>query len=170
MPLNNFFFTNIKSKKMKIVQYIMLPVLTGLLFVACNTEPKGPSQAELDTQVEVKVKLATDQLKADCDSRINQAAQAQADSLLAAAKPTAKPVTKPITPAQPIKAAPATPKVTETPAPPVKSNPKTDRFNNNGGKTVTPEDSKSKTDRFENGGKKEVTPEDTKKKADRFKK
>lgn len=155
---------------MKIVQYIMLPVLTGLLFVACNTEPKGPSQAELDTQVEAKVKLATDQLKADCDSRINQAAQAQADSLLAAAKPTAKPVTKPITPAQPIKAAPATPKVTETPAPPVKSNPKTDRFNNNGGKTVTPEDSKSKTDRFENGGKKEVTPEDTKKKADRFKK
>ena len=108
---------------MKIVQYIMLPVLTGLLFVACNTEPKGPSQAELDTQVEAKVKLATDQLKADCDSRINQAAQAQADSLLAAAKPTAKPVTKPITPAQPIKAAPATPKVTETPAPPVKSNP-----------------------------------------------
>ena len=70
---------------MKIVQYIMLPVLTGLLFVACNTEPKGPSQAELDTQVEAKVKLATDQLKADCDSRINQAAQAQADSLLAAA-------------------------------------------------------------------------------------
>jgi len=155
---------------MKIVQYIMLPVLTGLLFAACNTEPKGPSQAELDTQVEAKVKLATDQLKADCDNRIKQAAQAQADSLLAAAKPTAKPVTKPITPAQPIKAAPATPKVTETPAPPVKSNPKTDRFNNNGGKTVTPEDSKSKTDRFENGGKKEVTPEDTKKKADRFKK
>ena len=155
---------------MKIVQYIMLPVLTGLLFVACNTEPKGPSQAELDTQVEAKVKLATDQLKADCDNRINQAAQAQADSLLAAAKPTAKPVTKPITPAQPIKAAPATPKVTETPAPPVKSNPKSDRFNNNGGKTVTPEDSKSKSDRFENGGKKEVTAEDTKKKADRFKK
>jgi hypothetical protein len=104
---------------MKIVQYIMLPVLTGLLFVACNTEPKGPSQAELDTQVEAKVKLATDQLKADCDNRIKQAAQAQADSLLAAAKPTAKPVTKPITPAQPIKAAPATPKVTETPTPPV---------------------------------------------------
>ncbi len=149
---------------MKTLKYIMVPVLTGLLFVACNNEPKGPTQAELDTQVEAKVKAATDQLKADCDTRIMQAAQLQADSLLAAVKPVAQPTT-------PVKTRTTTKTtVTATPAPPVKTNPKADRFNNNGGKTVTPEDTKAKADRFENGGKKEVTPEDTKKKADRFKK
>lgn len=149
---------------MKSFKYIVIPALTGILFAACNTEPKGPSQAELDTQVEAKVKAATDQLKADCDSRIMQAAQLQADSLLAKAKPTSKP--KATTPA-PSTTKPSTPKAPPTP---VKTNPKADRFNNNGGKTVSKEDTKSKADRFENDGKKEVTPEDTKKKADRFKK
>ena len=76
---------------MKTLRYIMVPALTGLLFVACNTEPKGPSKAELDTRVEAKVKSATDQLKADCDNRIKQAAKTEADSILAMVKPTEKP-------------------------------------------------------------------------------
>lgn len=79
---------------MKNVKYLLIPALTGLFFTACNTEPKGPTQAELDTQVEAKVKAAADKLKADCDASIMQAAQAQADSMMAAAKPSGKPVTK----------------------------------------------------------------------------
>lgn len=150
---------------MKTIKYLLIPALTGLLFAACNTEPKGPSQAELDTQVEAKVKAAADQLKADCDSRIMQAAQAQADSVLAKASKAA-PASKPSAPA-----AKKTEKPKPAPAPaPVKTNPKEDRFKNNGGKTVTKEDTKQKEARFENEGKKEVTAEDTKKKADRFKK
>ncbi len=99
---------------MKTLKYLLVPALTGLLFVACNNEPKGPTQAELDTQVEAKVKSATDQLKADCDSRIMQAAQTQADSLLAkAAKAAPKPApaktkttTKTTTKVEPVKAPP----------------------------------------------------------------
>ena len=79
---------------MKTLKYLLVPALTGILFAACNTEPKGPTQAELDMQVDAKVQTATDQLKADCDMRIMQAAQLQADSILAkstttAGKPTA---------------------------------------------------------------------------------
>jgi hypothetical protein len=116
---------------MKTLKYIIVPVLTGLLFVACNNEPKGPTQAELDTQVEAKVKAATDQLKADCDSRIMQAAQSQADSLLASAKPVAKPVTP--TPPK----TRTTTKTTTVPAPPpVKVDPKKDKM---GGGSATKE-------------------------------
>jgi hypothetical protein len=150
---------------MKTIKYLLIPALTGLLFTACNTEVKGPSQAELDTQVEAKLKSAVDQLKSDCDSRILQAAQTQADSMLAKAAKKA--------PANKVSAPAPVVKKTEKPKPapaPVKTNPKADRFNNNGGKTVTKEDTKQKEARFENEGKKEVTPEDTKKKADRFKK
>ena len=100
---------------MKTLKYIMVPALTGLMFVACNNEPKGPTQAELDTQVEAKVKSATDQLKADCDNRIHQAAQREADSILAkAAMATpAKPAAAP-----PKEKAKSTSKATTTPPPP----------------------------------------------------
>ncbi len=90
---------------MKNLKYILIPALTGIFFTACNTEPVGPSAAELDTQVEAKVKAATDQLKAECDSRLMQAAQLKADSLIAKAagkKPIAvapAPKPKPSTPA-----------------------------------------------------------------------
>jgi hypothetical protein len=99
---------------MKSIKYIITPVLAAFLFTACNNEVKGPSQADIDTQVEAKVKAATDQLKADCDNQIMQAAQIKADSILAnvaskkevstvapkpaAASPTTKPTTKPKTP------------------------------------------------------------------------
>jgi hypothetical protein len=68
---------------MKSIKYIITPALAAFLFTACNNDVKGPSQADIDTQVEAKVKAATDQLKADCDSRIMQAAQMKADSILA---------------------------------------------------------------------------------------
>jgi len=150
---------------MKTLKYILVPALTGILFAACNTEPKGPTQAELDTQVDAKVQTANDQMKADCDMRLMQAAQLQADSMLAKGGSA----TRPATPLPPkTRTTPTT--TTKTTAPPPPVNPKSDRFNNNGGKTVRDEDTKKKEDRFDNNGKKEVTPEDTKKKGDRFKK
>jgi hypothetical protein len=97
---------------MKNLKYIIVPALSAFMFTACNNEVKGPTQAEIDTQVEVKVKAATDQLKADCDSRIMEAAQLKADSMMA------KTVTKKVEPSAPVAkpAAPApkptTPKVT----------------------------------------------------------
>jgi outer membrane biosynthesis protein TonB len=109
---------------MKNLKYIIVPALAAFMFTACNNEVKGPTQAEIDTQVEVKVKAATDQLKADCDSRMMQTAQMKADSILAKKasqqtentpapvaaskpvattpkpkpKPTTKPTTNPTTP------------------------------------------------------------------------
>lgn len=152
---------------MKFVKYIIAPSMVALLFASCANEAQGPSQAELDTQVEAKVKAATDQLKADCDGRMLQAAQMQADSLLA------KMVTPKPAPAPKPSPAPApkndTKIKTPTTKPEVKTNPKDDRFSNGGGKKVTTEDTKAKNDRFENGGKKEVTPADTKRKDERFK-
>ncbi len=103
---------------MKNLKYILVPALTGLLFVACNTEPKGPTQAELDTQVEAKVNAATEQLNADCNTRIMQAAQMQADSIIAktsAKKAAPKPVAAP---------APPKPKTVKTPPPPPPAPPK----------------------------------------------
>jgi hypothetical protein len=105
---------------MKTYQYLWVPALTGLLFAACNNQVQGPSQAELDTQVEAKVKAATDQLKSDCDARILQAAQLQADSMMAKAAPTPAPAktTKPTTRA-------TTPTPPPPPPPPVKQAPAT---------------------------------------------
>lgn len=157
---------------MKHIKYILIPALTGFFFTACNTEPAGPSQAELDAQVETKVKAATDQLKAECDTRLLQAAQMQADSIIAKAAgkkvapaPNAA-VPAPVKPKTPATVKPKTPPT--PPAPP--KNPKEDRFNRTDGKkTVTEENTKKKEDRFDGGEKKSVTPEDTKRKADRFK-
>lgn len=67
---------------MKKIQYIIVPALALMMFAACNTEVKGPSQAEIDAQVDAKVKSATEQLKAECDSRIMTAAQLKKDSIL----------------------------------------------------------------------------------------
>ena len=92
---------------------MIVPALAAILFTACNTEPKGPTQAELDTQVDAKVQTATDQLKADCDMRIMQAAQMEADSILAKGGTTV--VTKPAT----TKTRTTTTKTTTT-TPPVK--------------------------------------------------
>ena len=75
---------------MKKIKYIIVPALMGIIMASCNSEPKGPTQAELDSQVEAKVKTATDQLKSDCDNRIMDAARANADSIMNVAKPQGK--------------------------------------------------------------------------------
>jgi hypothetical protein len=79
---NNYLSHFKKFKTMKKIQYIIVPALALCMFAACNTEVKGPSQAELDAQVDAKVKSATDQLKSECDSRIMTAAQLKKDSIL----------------------------------------------------------------------------------------
>lgn len=97
---------------MKNLKYIIAPAIAIAMFASCNSEVAAPSQAELDTQVEAKVKAATDQLKAECDSRIMSAAQMSKDSLLVAlgnkkpaiAAPAPKPASAPTK--APIKAAP----------------------------------------------------------------
>ncbi len=109
---------------MKEIKYIIAPAIALFMFAACNTEVKGPSQAELDAQVDAKVKSATDQLKSECDSRIMSAAQLKKDSILvklgkqkpapAAAKPAP-------TPKAPVKAPPV--KVEPVKAPPAKVEP-----------------------------------------------
>lgn len=100
---------------MKTLKYILVPVLGGLLFTACNNAPVGPTQAELDTQVEAKVKAATDQLASDCNARIMQAAQLQADSMFAKLGNKPAPVTtKPKTTTKP-----TPPPVKQTPPPTV---------------------------------------------------
>jgi len=75
---------------MKKIKYIIVPALMGIIMASCNSEPKGPTQAELDSQVEAKVKTVTEQLKADCDNRILDAARANADSIMNIAKPPVK--------------------------------------------------------------------------------
>ena len=95
---------------MKSIKYIIVPALAAFMFTACNNEVKGPSQADLDAQVEAKVKSATDQLKSECDARIQQTAQMQADSIVA------KAAGKKVTPAPAPKPAPA-PAAHTTPAP-----------------------------------------------------
>ncbi len=92
---------------------MILPVLAGIFFTACNEGTQAPSQSEIDQQVEAKVKEATDKLKADCDAQIMNAAQQKKDSILvrlgnranttapkAVPTPAPKPAPKP-TPAPP---------------------------------------------------------------------
>lgn len=122
---------------MKRLQYIIVPALAGLFFTACNNEPKGPSQAELDTQVEAKVKATQDQLKADCDTRLMQAAQLKADSTLAKlankkAPAPAKVATTPA-PTTKTKTPPPPPKQTTPPPPKPLPNTNTGKKNNETG-------------------------------------
>lgn len=108
---------------MKKLQYIIVPALAGLFFTACNNEPKGPSQAELDTQVEAKVKATQDQLKADCDTRLMQAAQLKADSMLVKMVNKKSPApAKVVSAPGPKNTTPQPPK--QTTPPPVKDKPK----------------------------------------------
>ncbi|HNF70912.1 MAG TPA: hypothetical protein PLP34_00765 [Chitinophagaceae bacterium] len=104
-------------------QKYILATLAALSLAACATEPKGPSQTELDAQVEAKVKAATDQLKADCDARIMQAAQLQADSLFNAQNSKAASAPK-TTKTPPVKSTPAPVKQTPPPPPPTVGNGK----------------------------------------------
>ena len=129
---------------MKSIKYIIVPALAAFLFTACNNEVKGPSQADLDAQVEAKVKSATDQLKSECDARIQQAAQLQADSIVAKAagkKVTPAPAPKPA----PAPAAHTNPKHT-TPVPTKKTETQVvkDRF-----KTDVKKEVKDVKDRFD---------------------
>jgi hypothetical protein len=123
MLLNKFKLLKQKNRKqMKNLKYIIAPAIAIAMFASCNSEVAAPSQAELDTQVEAKVKAATDQLKAECDSRIMSAAQMSKDSILvalgnkkpAAAAPAPKPASAPIKAApvkqEPVKAEPVKPK------------------------------------------------------------
>lgn len=73
------------------LKYIIVPALTGLLFTACNNEPKAPSQADLDAKIEAKVNARTMELKQECDTRILEAAKLKADSIMNAATPAAAP-------------------------------------------------------------------------------
>ncbi len=147
---------------MKNLKYILIPALTGFFFTACNTEPVGPSAAELDTQVEAKVKSATDQLKAECDSRLMQAAQLKADSVLAKVKKVApKPATPaakaPVAPKTPPKA-PTPPKTKTPPPPPPPPAPnqgkKTNESGENKGKKGSGEGAEKAANEGQNLGKK----------------
>lgn len=115
------------------MKYILVPAVLGVFFTACNNEPKGPSQEEMDKMVSDKVQMVTDQLKADCDTRFNDAVKMRADSMLAAT-PATKNVKAPV----PVKAPAAhtTIKVppTKTTTPPAHTTPTNvnDRVGGNG--------------------------------------
>lgn len=106
------------------MKYILVPVTLGLFFAACNNEPKGPSQEEMDKMVSDKVEKVKEQLKADCDTRFNEAVKMQADSMLAAMPAavvkTPAPVKVPVK--APIKTPIKTPPTVKTPPPPPNTN------------------------------------------------
>jgi hypothetical protein len=113
--------------RMKKLSFLIIPA-TAMFFVACNTEAPAPSQADIDAQVEAKVKAATDQLKAECDSRIMAAAQLKKDSILVkmGSKPAPAPAPKPAPaptkpPVKPVKPTPPPPPP-PAPAPPKQGN------------------------------------------------
>ncbi len=121
---------------MKSLKYIIVPALAGILFASCNTEAQGPTQAELDAQVEAKVKDATDKMKADCDAQIMNAAQLKKDSILVKMGKKVTPPAAPKAPAPPKSPVPPktrTPKVVEpVKSEPVKANPKPTNVNDRG--------------------------------------
>ncbi len=120
---------------MKNLKYILVPALAGILFASCNSEAQGPSQAEIDAQVEAKVKDATDKMKADCDLQIMNAAQLKKDSILVKMgkmkAPTAPPKA-PATPKSPTPKAPTPKAVEPVRTEPVRSNPKPTNVNDRG--------------------------------------
>lgn len=68
---------------MKNIKNYILPALaSAMFFTACNEQAAAPSQADIDAQVEAKIKSTTEQWKADCDKRIMDAAQLKKDSIL----------------------------------------------------------------------------------------
>lgn len=107
---------------MKNLKYILVPALAGIMFASCNNEAQGPTQAEIDAQVEAKVKDATDKMKADCDAQIMNAAQLKKDSILVKMGKMKAPPAPPKAPA-----APAPPKTggptKQAPVEPVKTEP-----------------------------------------------
>ncbi len=147
---------------MKKIKYIIVPALMGIIMASCNSEPKGPTPAELDSQVEAKVKTATDQLKADCDNRIMDAARANADSIMALANKAPKPVAAPAAP--PKAHAPAPAKVVTPPPPPVKVDPKKDKMN--GGNAAHEQNTQDKKDKM--SGKEPNKEENLQKKKDKM--
>ena len=103
---------------MKSIKYILTPVLAGIILASCNSEVKGPSQSELDAQVDAKVKSEVERLKTECDNNLMNAAKMKADSIMAAASKKAPAKTQPVakTPkTNPPKAVP--PKQTPPPPP-----------------------------------------------------
>lgn len=107
------------NTKMKSIKYILTPVLAGIIFASCNSEVKGPSQADLDAQVDAKVKSEVERLKTECDNNLMNAAKLKADSIMAAASKKTPAKTQPVakTPkVNPPKAVP--PKQTPPPPPP----------------------------------------------------
>ncbi len=78
---------------------LVIAAAASVFAVSCQQQgPAGPSEAQIDSLVNAKVQATTDQLKADCDAKIMQAAQMRADSILAATSKTpgaVKPATKP---------------------------------------------------------------------------
>ena len=145
---------------MKKIKYIIVPALMGIIMASCNSEPKGPTQAELDSQVEAKVKTVTEQLKADCDNRILDAARANADSIMALANKAPKPA-----PSAPTKAhTPAPAKVVTPPPPPVKVDTKKDKMN--GGNAAHEQNTQDKKDKMI--GKEPTKEENLQKKKDKM--
>lgn len=113
---------------MKNLKYLYIPVMAGLILASCNEAAQGPSQADIDQQVEAKVKEATDKLKSDCDAQIMNAAQLKKDSVLVKmgkAKPaeTPKPATKPTATQKPVTPPPTKQAPVKQPEPP-KETPK----------------------------------------------
>ena len=148
---------------MKKLHYILAPFMAAAVLVSCNTQPAGPTDAELTAQVDAKVEEVKAKLKSDCDANLRNAASMMKDSILmsaatttapaaakpapVAAKPTPKPTPKPA-PA-PVKPTPAP--VKPTPAQ-VQAQAQKDRFDNNGQVKVTAEKTKEQQDRFNNNG------------------
>lgn len=106
---------------MKKLHYILAPFMAAAVLVSCNTQPAGPTDAELTAQVDAKVEEVKAKLKSDCDANLRNAATMMKDSMMLSA--TATPAPAAAKPA-PVATKP-TPKPTPKPAPaPVKPTPK----------------------------------------------
>lgn len=86
-----------------IKNYILPAIASAMFFTACNEQATAPSQAEIDAQVEAKIKSTTEQWKADCDKKIMDAAQLKKDSILVK---MGNQTPAPVTPAKPKTATP----------------------------------------------------------------
>jgi outer membrane biosynthesis protein TonB len=106
---------------MKKLHYILAPFMAAAVLVACNTQPAGPTDAELTAQVDAKVEEVKAKLKSDCDANLRNAASMMKDSIIMSATTTPAPAAAKPAPV----AVKPTPKPTPKPAPaPVKPTPK----------------------------------------------